>query len=148
MAHQEYHVKDLRVNASKTKLTTSSGTSLITNPKFFYKDQMLLRFTVVDSLGNAVNLNTGTYQFRIVSSYATQNLLADSVNSQFVSGDWSGWSASGGKICCRVDLDEAAILAYLTNTQSDKAYCGLWATIGGIEYLLCQFDCTLYNSIS
>ena len=144
----DFHVKDLYANASRTKLISSTGTAILNDPRFFYKDQALLRFTITDSNGDPVVLTGGSFQFRIISSYSTQNLLTNSDDSQFISGDWVDYSEAGGMICCRVDFNKAAILTYLAATRSKKAYCGLWATLGGVKYLLAQFNCDLYNSIS
>ena len=144
----DYHTKDFFVNASITKIVSSTGTSVLTVPSFNYKDQLLLRFTITDSTGAAVNLSGGSFEFKIVSSYSTQNTLVTSANSKFVSGDWGSWSTSGGKICCRVDMNQAAVLTYIDNVKSKVGYCGLWATIGGVNYLLAQFNCNVANIIS
>lgn len=144
----EFHEKAIYVNASRTQITSSAGTSLKTKPIFVYKDQILIKWTVTDDSGNAVNLTGSTFEFKIISEYSTQLNLTTSANSSFVSGDWASWSLSGGKICCRVDMNKGAIATWLAGGASDTAYCGLWATITGKSYLLAQFDCTIKNSIS
>jgi len=147
----DYHIKHFDVNASLTKLanyTGSSVTSVYKTPNFYYKDQMLITWTIKDLDGDPVVLTGATFTFRIISSYSTQNILVSSDNSQFISGDWSEWSLAGGKICCRVDLDQGAILTYLGSSAYDDCYCGLWATVAGVQYLLCQFNAYIRNTIS
>ena len=139
------HIKSFYVNSSNTSLTTSNGTKFDT-PVFFYKDNILIQWNVVDSKRAVVDLTSSVFTFKINETYNGTNLLTVA-NSDFVAGDWSGWDISNGKICCRVDMNQAAIGTYINLSASETAQASLWVTLGGYNYCLATFEITIKNLI-
>ena len=105
-----------------------------------------MRFTVLSS-GLPLSLSGCTFKFRICSGYTNDTLLVESNNSEFKSGDWVNYSASGGKICCRLDMGQSEVATYLAGAASKNAHCTLWAEIGSIDYVLAEFNANIKNTI-
>jgi len=139
------HNKVHFLNTSITTLTTSNGSKADT-PIYFYKDNMLLRFFVNDNNGTGIDLTAATFEFKIAESYNTTPFLTVS-NSDFILADWVDSNITLGKICCRVDMNQAAISTYLNATQQKNAQAALWMTLGGINYCLVSFPFILKNII-
>jgi len=134
------HIKSYSVNSSNSNLTSSNG-SKVDTPEFFYKDNMRINWTINDATKTAVNMTGYTFTLKLAGSYNGTPLLTVS-NSSF-----GAINLSAGTMYCLVDLDQADILAYITGVASKTAYCSLWATKGGIDYLLAGFSLTLKNII-
>jgi hypothetical protein len=135
-----YHIKSLTVNTANSILTSSTGTKIET-PTFFYKDNLRLNWQINDGNKLPVDMTGFTFTLKLAGDYNGTPLLT--VND----GDFTDISISTGNFYCIADLNQAAILAYLTDDSSQTAYCSLWATKSGIDYLLANFTLTLKNII-
>jgi hypothetical protein len=82
-----------------------------------------------------------TFTLKLAGAYNGTPLLTVS------NGDFTAITLASGTFYCVANLNQAAILAYLTDDSSKTAYCSLWASKGGIDYLLAGFSLTLKNVI-
>jgi hypothetical protein len=137
-------VKDIWCNATNNTVITRQGATTA-NTQFVTKSSTLIRWHVVDSLNNAVNLNGCTFTLKIGSDINTPLMTVS--NSDFILADWFSGSLAGGLICCRVDFSDSAITTYMANTSAKNLYFSLWATSGGVNYLLAQSSSVIRNSI-
>ena len=138
-------IKTFFVNTSTSNLTTSTGSKADT-PSFFYKSQTLIRWHINDSSKTGIDLTGASFEFVIAEDYNATPLVTVS-NASFVLADWTASDITTGKICCRVDFNVAGILTYIDDDAEENAYCSLWATIAGTNYLLTAFICKLKNLI-
>ena len=111
-------------------------------PIFYYKDMMLINFNVVDSSNNPVNLSGATFALAIDSGFGPNKALVRSNNSKFTAID-----LTKGLISCKVDMSDARVGTYLDGSVSQTGYVALWAYIGSISYILCQFQIIIKNII-
>jgi len=135
-----YQNKQFYVNNSKTLLTTSNGAK-VANPVFYVNSDAMLNWQIIDADGNTVDLSTGAFEFIIKTNYNGATLL------DVPDGSFDSSGAAIGAIKCEANFDQAAIRTFLSNSASETAQCGLWCTIGGIDYLLVAFECNLFNTI-
>ena len=141
-----YHTKLITANSSLTKIQNPNKSNM-EMPVFYFKDMLMINFNVVDSSGSPINLSGATFALAIDSGYGPNKALCRSDNSMFIAANRSDWNLSQGKICCKVNLNDVRIGTYLSGDISNVGYCALWAYIGSIGYILCQFQITLKNII-
>jgi hypothetical protein len=134
------HNKQLFVNATGTSLTTANG-SKANVPEFFYKDSMLLNFVIQDSSGDPIDLTGATYELKMAATYNGTPLVTVS-NSDFIATD-----PANGLIACNVNMNQAAILAYISPDASKTAHVSLWAVISGTNYCLASFSVIINNLV-
>lgn len=135
-----YHNKTLYVNSANTSLITSSGAKA-DQPVFHYKDQIQITWYIQDSTKAAVDLSGGSFEFKIASGYNTTPMVTVT-NASFTAID-----LTNGTMSCIVDMDNAAVLAFIDEIQQDTSYAALWVTISGVDYCLASFTVMVKNLI-
>lgn len=141
-----WQTKDFYVDTSKNTITTNVHGKMV-EPNLYYESHCLFRWHVTSNGSTPVNLTGATFDFKIASGYTHSTTLVESDNSDFISVEWTSWSLTNGRICCRVDLGDSRIGTYLGTDESANAHCVLWATISGVRYVLASFDATIKNTI-
>lgn len=137
-------VKDIWCNSSNNTIVTNQGAKG-TVPQFVSKSSTLIRWHIVDSSNNAVDLSGCTFTLKIGSDINTS--LVTVSDSDFVLSDWFSGSLANGLICCRVNFGDSAITTYVADIIAKNLYFSLWATSGGINYLLAQSSAVIRNTI-
>jgi hypothetical protein len=137
-------VKDIWCNVTNNTVITRQGAKT-TATQFTSKSSSLIRWHVVDSYNNAVDLSGCTFTLKIGSDISTPIMTVP--DSDFILADWFSGSLANGLICCRVNFNDSAITTYMGNTSTKYLYFSLWATSGGVNYLLAQSSSILRNSI-
>ena len=135
-----YQNKALYINTAITQLTTSNGSKADT-PEFFYKSATNITWTINDGNGDPIDVSGGVYEFKINETYNGTNLIT------VADGDFTDLDETNGVVSCVADFNQPAIQSYLNNVQALSAECSLWCTLGGVNYLLVAFECSIYNTI-
>jgi hypothetical protein len=144
-------VKQMYVNSDNQWITNTNGYKLRITPNFFVKENILMRWEIIDQNNNPVDLTGYTFKFGFDNVFTTGHTdLVLSDNSKFnISGDWSEMDVSQGKICCRVDCTSATYATFMDDDVKKTAYADLWAIpVSGAPTLLTQFTIECRNPIS
>ncbi len=141
-----YNRKTLYVNSALTSLISQDGSKSDT-PVFFYKSSILLQWIILDGAKSPVDLSGSIFEFRMAENYNTTP-IAIVPNGDFVLADWSESDITKGQVCCRLDMDQAAILAVIDESNYKSVHCALWITLDGIDYCLASFSANIKNLVS
>jgi len=123
------HQKTFYVNSDKQWITNVQGYNLRILPSFYWSDNLLLKFYITDSNGNAVNLSTYD-QFYLGAGYTfvyQDTPLFDASNAEFNDlSDWDQVDLAAGRICCRLNCRPQVFANFLGSVKKRTAYLDLW----------------------